>query len=120
MKREIYCASTQDYILCFNVKDIDLVAYSDFKFDAKMIKEKGLIEFGENKVEADAIVPVDITKHTMSYPHYEMYKCHKADCVHIDAEEGRNYKFSLWNYLIGMGVFVMELFNRNGRNMFSS
>lgn len=92
-----------DYILCFNVKDIDLVAYSDFKFDAKMIKKKGLIEFGENRVEADAIVPVDITKHTMSYPRYEMYKCHKADCVRIDAEEGRNYKFSLWNYFIGMG-----------------
>ena len=68
-----------------------------------MIKEKGLIEFGENKVESDAIVPVDITKHTMSYPRYEMYKCHKADCVRIDEEEGRNYKFSLWNYSIGMG-----------------
>ena len=40
-----------DYVLCFNVKDIDLVAYSDYKFDAKMIKEKGLIEFGENRVD---------------------------------------------------------------------
>lgn len=92
-----------DYVLCFNVKDIDLVAVSDYKFDAKMIKDKSLIEFEENKVEADAVVHVDITKRTMSYPRYEMYRCHKEDCVRINAEEVRNYKFSLWNYFIGMG-----------------
>lgn len=103
----------ENFILCFNVKDIDILVYSNYKYVAEMIKDNSLIEFGENRVNAEVAVPVCITKNSMSYPHYEKIRCHTNNCIPIDAEEGRNYMFSLWDNVIGMGETCLRSVNTN-------
>lgn len=100
----------KNFIMCFNVRDIDVEVRTGFELcDCKIIND--YIEYGGNKVTADHILPVEVTKSLMTYPRYETVYGSNNDVVLIEPQEGRHYSYSLWNNVIGMGETILRAKN---------
>ena len=103
----------KNFILCFNVKNIDVSVRSDYQYESGMIINEGSLTFGDNKIIADKIVPIFASKRKMTYPTYSFVRSNKEGFERITEMEGMKYSYSLLCFQIGMGETCLRFENKS-------